>query len=133
VTDVVGAWAARRAAGGNINVVNGWGGWGRQPELAVDYELGLGNDKYTPAYMAACSQMRADSIGRMRQMYSLEDLKHKKSSNPGQDPGNFFEIKCPTNQTSTIVDKFGENDDRRMVQLDARTFKFGEFLTRACT
>lgn len=118
----------------NVDLGYSWSGRGRIPELALDVELALGNNAFSANYLSSLGQYRRDSLIRIKQDYQEEDTHHRKSEKPGEDPGNVFEIKCPVgSNVYTVNENFGQDRRRRMVSVDARTFKFGETLTRACS
>jgi hypothetical protein len=139
---VADALAKHQAIGLNVNLGDGWGSNGRHGELGLDADVGLSSPIYGSHYIASLTGYRVDSIARIKQDYD-EESNHQRRTG-GNDPNNIFEIKCPETPGSDYIvqESFGGDGDkggvggghrrRRMVAVDARTFKFGKGLTKAC-
>jgi hypothetical protein len=126
----------------NVRLGDGWEVNGRHGELGLDSDVGLRKSIYDASYVAKVNGYRADSIARIKKDYEEESNHQRRTGGSGKDPNNIFEIKCPEGKVFSVDQKFGESHQnqgeggnrrqRRMVSVDARTFKFGEGLTKIC-
>lgn len=118
----------------NVKLSDGWDGNGRNGELGLDSDVGLGKSVYDASYIAKVNGYRADSITRIKQDYEEESNHQRRTGGTGSDPNNIFEIKCPEGSVFSVNETFGGSGrrQRRMVAVDARTFKFGDSLSRIC-